>query len=41
MYNKSSFINDDGTDVLCVIKAVKDVRVDENVQTKFIKIVII
>ena len=41
MYNESSFINNDEIDVMCVIKTAEGVRVDENVQTKFIKIVII
>ena len=41
MYNESSFINDDGTDVLCVMKAAEGVRVNEDVQAKFIKIIII
>ena len=41
MYDKSSFINDDETDAVCVVRAAEDVRVSENVQAKFIKIVII
>ena len=41
MYDKSLFINDDRTDVLCVIRAAEGVEVNENVQTKFIKVVII
>ena len=41
MYNKSSFINNDETDVMCVMKTAEGVGVNENVQAKFIKIVII
>ena len=41
MYNKSSFINDSETDVMCVMKVAESMKVDEDVQTKFIKIVII
>ena len=41
MYDKSSFINDSETDALCVMRAAEGVGVDESVQTKFIKIVII
>ena len=41
MYDKSSFIDDSGTDVVCVVKVAEGVKIDENVQMKFIKIVII
>ena len=41
MYNELLFIDGDGTDVMCVMKVVEDVGVDEGVQTKFIKIIII
>ena len=41
MYNKSLFIDNDETDVLYIIKAVENVGVSEDVQTKFIKIIII
>ena len=41
MYNELLFINDDETDVVCVVKTAEGVEVDENVQTKFIKIIII
>ena len=40
MYNESLFINDSGTDVIYVLRAVEGVGVNEDVQTKFIKIVI-
>ena len=41
MYDKSSFIDDSETDVVCVVRAAEGVGVDEGVQAKFIKIVII
>ena len=41
MYDESSFIDDDETGAVCVIRVAKGVRVDENVQAKFIKIIII
>ena len=41
MYNKSSFINDNKINALCVIKAAKGVKVGKDVQAKFIKIIII
>ena len=41
MYDESSFIDDGEADVMCVIRAAKGVGVGENVQAKFIKIVII
>ena len=41
MYDKSSFINDDETDVVCVIRAAEGVGIGEDIQAKFIKIVII
>ena len=31
MYNKSSFINNDEIGVVCVMRTVKDVKVNENV----------
>ena len=31
MYNESSFINDDETDVVCVMEAAEGVGIDENV----------
>ena len=41
MYNKSLFINDNKIDTVCVMRTAKNVRVGENVQIKFIKIIII
>ena len=41
MYDKSLFINDGETDVLCVMRAAEDVGVGEDVWAKFIKVVII
>ena len=41
MYNKLSFIDDDETDAVCVVRIAEGVGVGEDVQTKFIKIVII
>ena len=31
MYNKLSFISDDETDVLCVVRVAEGIRVDEGV----------
>ena len=41
MYNKSSFINNDETDAVCVMRTAEGVKVSKEIQTKFIKIVII
>ena len=41
MYDKLLFINDDETDVVCVIRTAEGVKVDEDVWAKFIKIIII
>ena len=41
MYDESSFIDDGGTGVVCVVGAAGGVGVGEDVQAKFIKIVII
>ena len=41
MYDKSLFIDNGGTGVMCVVRAAGGVEVDEEVQAKFIKIVII
>ena len=41
MYNESLFINDSETNVVYVMRTSKGVGVGENVQAKFIKIVII
>ena len=41
MYNESLFIDDGGTDAVYVVGAAEGVRVDEEVQAKFVKIIII
>ena len=41
MYNELLFIDDDETGALYVMRTVEGVEVDEGVQIKFIKIIII
>ena len=41
MYDESLFIDGDETGVLCVVRAAEGVGVDEDIQAKFIKIIII
>ena len=41
MYDELLFIDDSETDVMCVMRTAEDVGVNEEVQAKFIKIIII
>ena len=41
MYDESLFIDNDETDVVCVIRTAEGVEVGEKIQIKFIKIIII